>query len=311
MSTIVVDTLESPETRSIGDALRLGTAAGPHVLGAHAIGLIVGNGLLRYHESEPGPKVQQKMARISREDEPMCRVVPVSWLRVALVATMAVAATNVAPGQKPAAYPEVMNKKFTARDVDVQKFVKQFENDSRDVYVNRQEIVRAVSPRPGDSVADIGAGTGLFTLLFAERVGPKGTVYAVDISPAFVKYIAERAERGGYSRVVKTVLNTASSTELPPGSIDVAFLCDTYHHFDEPAKMLASIRRALRPGGKLILIDFDLRKDSGEFVKKRARAAKEVYFREIAAAGFEPIATKEAPTIKDNFYAEFRRVERP
>ena len=74
--------------------------------------------------------------------------------------------------------------------------------------------------------------------------------------------------------------------------------------------MLASIHRALRPGGRLIIIDFDLRKDSGDFVKQRARAAKEVYYREIAAAGFEQIDTKNVPTLKDNFYAEFRRIQR-
>ena len=74
--------------------------------------------------------------------------------------------------------------------------------------------------------------------------------------------------------------------------------------------MLASIHRALRPGGRLVVIDFDLRKDSGEFVKQRARAAKEVYYGEITATGFELLVTKDAPTIKDNFYAEFRRVQR-
>jgi hypothetical protein len=60
----------------------------------------------------------------------------------------------------------------------------------------------------------------------------------------------------------------------------------------------------------MIIIDFDLRKDSSEFVKQRARATKEIYYGEITVAGFELIATKDAPTIKDNFYAEFRRVQR-
>ena len=212
--------------------------------------------------------------------------------------------------QGPAPYPASMNKKFTDPNVDIQQFVKRFENDSRDIYVKRQDITRAVGLRPGDAVADIGAGTGLFSLLFAEQVAPKGTVYAVDIGPAFVKYIAEQAKQRGHERVVKTVLNTPDSAELPPGSIDVAFLCDTYHHFEHPEKMLASIHRALRPGGRLVIIDFDLRKDSSEFVKQRARAAKEVYYREIMAAGFELIEKKDAPAIQDNFYAEFRRVER-
>jgi ubiquinone/menaquinone biosynthesis C-methylase UbiE len=194
--------------------------------------------------------------------------------------------------------------------VDIQEFVKRFENEARDIYAKRRDIVRAVGLRPGDAVADIGAGTGLFTQLFAEQVGPKGSVYAVDSGPAFVKYIAEQAKQQGHERVVKTVLNTPDSAELPSGSIDVAVTCNTYHHFEYPEKMLASIHRALRPRGRLVVIDFDLRKNSSEFVKQRARATKEVYYREITEAGFELIETKDAPAITDNFYAEFRRVER-
>ncbi len=148
--------------------------------------------------------------------------------------------------QGPAHYPAEMNKKFTDPNADVQQFVKRFENDSRDIYVKRQDITRAVGLRPGDAVADIGAGTGLFSLLFADQVRPKGTVYAVDIGPAFVKYIADQAKKHGYESVINPVLNTQDSTGLAPGSIDVAFLCDTYHHFEHPEKMLASIHHALR-----------------------------------------------------------------
>ena len=90
-----------------------------------------------------------------------------------------------------------MNKKFTDPNADIQQFVKRFENEARDVYAKRQDITRAVGLKPGDAVADIGAGTGLFTFLFAEQVGPKGTVYAVDIGPVFMKYIAEQAKRRG------------------------------------------------------------------------------------------------------------------
>jgi len=232
------------------------------------------------------------------------------WLGCCLASTLATAKAEDAPkSQGPSHYPAEMNKQFADPNVDIGQFVKRFESEARDIYVKRQDITRAVGLRPGDAVADIGAGTGLFTQLFAERVGPKGTVYAVDIGPAFLKHIAEQAKKLGHEHVVKTVLNTQDSTELPTSSIDVAFLCDTYHHFDHPEKMLASIHRALRPGGRLVVIDFDLRKDSNDFVKQRARAAKEVYYREIAAAGFEQIDTKNAPTIKDNFYAEFRRLE--
>jgi ubiquinone/menaquinone biosynthesis C-methylase UbiE len=236
--------------------------------------------------------------------------------RLAIAATWVVMLTTaVAMAQEmpqrhvPKPYPAEMNQKFADPNADVQQFVKRFESAARDVYVQRHKISRAVGLRTGDAVADIGAGTGLFTFLFADRVGAKGTVYAVDISPVFLKYIADQAKQRGQEAVVKAVLNTQDSIALPAHSIDAAFICDTYHHFEHPEKMLASIHRALRPGGRLVVIDFDLRKDSGTFVKQRARAPKEIYYREIAAAGFERIATEDAPQIKDNFYAEFRRVK--
>jgi ubiquinone/menaquinone biosynthesis C-methylase UbiE/copper chaperone CopZ len=218
-------------------------------------------------------------------------------------------ATDAPRTHGPAPYPAEMNKKFADPNANIEPFIKQFENESRDIYVERQETTRAVGLRPGDALADIGAGTGLFTLLFANEVGPKGTVYAVDISPVFLKYIAEQAKKHGHEKLITTVLNTQDSAMLPSNAIDVAFICDTYHHFEHPEKMLASIHRALRPSGRLIIIDFDLRKDSSDFVKQRARAPKEVYYREITAAGFKLLNTKDAPSIKDNFYAEFRRVE--
>lgn len=230
-------------------------------------------------------------------------------LASALQSELAADSAEIPPRSRgPAPYPAEMNRKFTDAKVNVEQFVKRFENESREVYAKRQEITSAVGLRPGDAVADIGAGTGLFTLLFAEQIGPKGTVYAVDIGPAFLKYIAEQATKHGHEGVITTVLNTQDSAMLPPNAIDVAFICDTYHHFEHPEKMLASVHRALRPGGRLIIVDFDLRKDSGDFVKQRARAPKEVYYEEITAAGFEQITAKDVPTIKDSFYAEFRRV---
>jgi ubiquinone/menaquinone biosynthesis C-methylase UbiE/copper chaperone CopZ len=208
-----------------------------------------------------------------------------------------------------APYAAEMDKKFADPNADIEPFVKRFESEDRDIYAKRHEIVRSLGLQPGDAVADIGAGTGLFTLLFADQVGPKGVVYAVDIGPAFLKHIAEQVTKQAHEQVITTVLSTQESAMLPDNAIDVAFLCDTYHHFEHPEKMLASIQRALRPNGRLVIIDFDLRKDSSDFIKQRARAPKETYYREIKAAGFTLIDSKEVPVIKENFYAEFRRTE--
>ena len=80
-----------------------------------------------------------------------------------------------------------LNKQFQNPNLDISRFVDRFETDSREIFAQRRKIVEAVSLHPGQTVADIGAGTGLFSWMFAEKVGPKGTVYAVEIAPAFLK----------------------------------------------------------------------------------------------------------------------------
>ena len=156
-----------------------------------------------------------------------------TWLSVGLALPLTTARTEDAPKiAGPTPFAAEMNKRFTDPNADMRHFLEHFENDSRDIYAKRQDIARAVELRAGDAVADIGAGTGLFSLLFAEQVGPKGTIYAVDIGPAFVNYIAGRAKQNGFGAIIKPVLSTQDSAGLAAGSLNVAFLCDTYHHFE-------------------------------------------------------------------------------
>lgn len=192
-------------------------------------------------------------------------------------------------------------------DPDVAAYVKRFEAESREVAALRDAIVAAVGVPAGSAVGDVGAGTGLFTRAFAEKVGPEGKVYAVDISKPFLEHIAAEAKRLGHANVV-TVRGTQDSTGLKPGSVDLVFVCDTYHHFEQPAKTLASIHQALRPGGRLVVIDFDRREGvSSDFILEHVRAPKEVFFAEIEAAGFERAEVKDAPPLKENFFAAFRK----
>jgi predicted methyltransferase len=130
------------------------------------------------------------------------------------------------------------------------------EHEGREVYDRRLEIVDAVGLRPGMTVADIGAGTGLFARLFAQRVGPTGRVWATDVSRwAVLKTgVLARAEHLGN---LGAVASADGDTGLEPGSLDVAFLCDAYHHFGKPWSMLRSIYRALRPGGRLVIVDYE------------------------------------------------------
>lgn len=200
-----------------------------------------------------------------------------------------------------------LNKQFLDPNLDITPFLRRFEGADREIFVHRDALAKLAGLKPGQAVADIGAGTGLFTWPFAKAVGPQGRVYAVDISPAFVKYLGNEAKKRGLDAVVKPVQGAADATNLAENSIDVAFVCATYHHFEKPEAMLASIHRALRPGGRLVVIDWDLRPDSTEHVKERARAPRDVYFAEIARAGFVRVPAGQLPKLRDNFAAVFRK----
>jgi ubiquinone/menaquinone biosynthesis C-methylase UbiE len=209
------------------------------------------------------------------------------------------------PGTKESRVDPKINAAF--KKPDVKEFIKKFETESRDIYAHRNEIVTALELKPGMAVADLGAGTGLFTRLFAEKVGPKGKVYAVDIAEPFLKHIAAEAKTSGHQHVV-TVLGTQDSTKLPAESVDVVFLSDVYHHLEKPEKLLASIRRALRPGGRLVVIEFDrVEGKSSEFVLKHVRAGQAVFRKEIEEAGFAMIPTPEPPKLKENFFLRFEK----
>ena len=168
-------------------------------------------------------------------------------------------------------------------------YVKKFESEDREPYARRHEIVAALELKPGMVVADIGAGTGLFTRLMAEKVGPEGKVYAVDIAPEFLAHIAADAKKHGQKQIV-TVRGNQETTNLPKGSVDLVFLSDVYHHLERPENILASLREAIKPGGRLVVVEFDrVEGKSTEFVLKHVRAGRNVFIKEIESAGFKRI----------------------
>src|SRR5690606_16093312 len=113
---------------------------------------------------------------------------------------------------------------------DVEAFAERFEVESREVFARRHAIVAACQIEPGQTVADIGAGTGLFTRLFSDAVGKAGRVIAVDISQKFLDRIQADSRERNQSNV-ETLLAATDSARLPADSVDLAFICDTYHHF--------------------------------------------------------------------------------
>ena len=121
------------------------------------------------------------------------------------------------------------------------------------------KAVAALNLQPGQVVADIGAGSGYYTMLLSSAVGPRGRVYATDIQPEMLALIKRRIEEKGVSNV-ELVRGTATGSGLPDGVIDLALMVDVYHELAQPQAFLQSLKRAMRPEGRLVLIEF--RKES-------------------------------------------------
>ncbi len=207
-----------------------------------------------------------------------------------------IASIHVTTAQEETVKPGINDKYKTA---DIGSTVKRFEGEKRDVVAKRNEILDACQLKPGMMVADIGAGTGLFTRLFAPKIAPEGKVYAVDVTKSFIQHVETTCEAQGIKNVVCAV-STPKSANLTKKSVDLVFLCDTYHHFEYPFKMLDSIRVALRADGRLIVID---RKGASDHVRADQGKVKS----EIIAAGFKFL--DETDVSKREYLMRFQKAE--
>jgi len=118
-----------------------------------------------------------------------------------------------------------------------------------------EKALDALAIVPGQAVADVGAGTGYFTLRIARRVGPQGHVLATDIEPRMLAVLADRAAKARLSNIETRVV-TSDDARLDPASLDLVLMVDVYHELSHPRAELAAVRRALRPGGRLALIEY-------------------------------------------------------
>lgn len=173
------------------------------------------------------------------------------------------------------------------KDPNVDYYINLFEGESREIFKFRNEIVSAMSLKPGDIVADVGAGTGFFARMFSYQVAPGGSVYAVDIAQKFVDHIKKMAANENITNITARLCSDRS-VDLPADSIDVAFICDVYHHFEYPFDSMASIHTALRPGGRVFIVDFERIKGvSTDFVMNHVRCGKGTVTDEVKDSGFD------------------------
>lgn len=141
---------------------------------------------------------------------------------------------------------------------DVDAYIRQLDDPSRDGRQKPDEVVAALGLKPGAVVADIGSGSGYFTFRLAKAVGETGRVFAVDVEPAMVRHVDARKVQLGLQNV-ESILAPPDDPKLPESAVDLVFVCDVWHHVEKQEAYLAALRRALKPGGRVVMIDYQKR----------------------------------------------------
>jgi predicted methyltransferase len=154
-----------------------------------------------------------------------------------------------------------------------------FDSPGRDERLQINRVMDLLGIAPGKSTADIGAGSGWFTVRAAKRVGGSGVIYAVDINPEAIRHVSDRAQKE-HLQNVKTILSKPDDPLLPPNSVDAVLLLKTYHEIAHPVVLLQNLRGALRPGAKVGVID---RNGNGE----DHGIGSDVVIREANEAGYK------------------------
>jgi Methylase involved in ubiquinone/menaquinone biosynthesis len=172
-----------------------------------------------------------------------------------------------------------------------EEWAKRFDDPSRDAWQKPLDVLRLLSVREGMAVGDLGAGTGYFSIPLGRAVGPKGTVWGIDIEPGMVDYLDARARREGLPNV-KGVLTKPDEPGLAPESADLVLVVNTWHHIDDRIDYLGKLRKTLRPGGRVAVVDYKIG-DLPVGPPADHKLPPEKVVGEFAAGGFEVVLRDE------------------
>jgi SAM-dependent methyltransferase len=164
---------------------------------------------------------------------------------------------------------------------DAEKWSHVFDDPRRDAWQKPHQVIEALTLAPSSAVADLGAGTGYFSARLANML-KEGRVYAVDVEPAMVKHLAERAKREHLPNMVAVQADPGDARI--PEKVDLVLLVDVYHHVDDRTAYFRKLRDSLKPDGRLAIVDFRL--DSAQGPPKHTRIAPEQVKQELTAAGY-------------------------
>ncbi len=156
-----------------------------------------------------------------------------------------------------------------------------YEGVGRDEWQKPDEVIRALAIKRGDRVADLGSGGGYFTFRLANAVGPEGKVYAVDVDKGLNEALARRAKDEGYSNV-EAILAKADDPLLP-STVDLIFTSNTYHHLENRARYFANVKKYLKPGGRVAIVEFN---GAGWFESMGHHTPKDVILGEMKEAEY-------------------------
>lgn len=173
--------------------------------------------------------------------------------RLVTFATAWLAAVGIASAQEAAGHHEMQH-----RHGDPMRYIASLDDPKRDAYQKPAEVLEALDLRTGEVVADIGSGSGYFTVRFAEAVGDEGRVYAVDVSPDMVRHLNRRL-RDNDIRNVSAVLADPNDPLLRHASVDRFVIVNTWHHIEDQPGYMEKMKHMLRPGGQVVHIDFQKR----------------------------------------------------
>ena len=184
-------------------------------------------------------------------------------------------ACGAAPGPPRAA------QGYHMRFDDAEAFAKRFDDPARDAWQRPDEVLGVLALRPDSIVADVGSGTGYFSVRIARAV-PQGRVYGVDVESAMTEYLTKRAAAAGLTNVV--AITAAGEDPRLPERVDVVLVVDTYHHLDARETYFARLRAWLKPGGRVVIVDFKM--DSPEGPPAEHRVPAEQARAEMDKAGY-------------------------
>ena len=190
------------------------------------------------------------------------------------------------------------------RPADIKQYLEQLDSEERDQHQKPRQVIEALNLKPGLTVADLGSGSGYFTRRFIEAVTETGKVYAVDVEPEMLKYAEESVVHMHRSYTAEFILARPDSPKLPYESIDLLFVCNTYHHLDERTKYFSDAQSSLKPGGRVAIIDFYHDERSGELgFPKHHLVSRETVIAELTGARYKLV--REHHFLPKQYFLEF------